>query len=759
MKKQFLYLVLLGLLCSIGNVWADTTLFDVDFSAQKNEDITTSSGSAVFVAKTYSSYNMSMGIKSGKPIKIIDSGLEFSENNYNSYTCLAIPLTLTANKKVTATITLASSGKVKYNWASGNLPSTPNAGSGTAYSTASTTNTLEYTPTSAGNYVLYLGRNGSNDGKVIKSIVITQETSSKTASSASFTVTAPSITLPGTSTYMQSATTADGYDGVVSYELSNNTCGATIEGTTVTVTKAGSVKVTATAPETTNFDLSTASYTLTVTDPRTVITGAWSSNAPIIEKNDANPTIPAFSITTEGVTKGTQCNVSYSIVSDEENIISVDDNGISGLLTSKEATATVRATVTVASGYTNDYVVNTSNYDCVITVCVFVDPTITFNTTTHKKGGSALDLSKLFTSNSSGEVTYSVVDAGGTGATISDGKFSASAAIGIATIQASQIAAGGYNAKAVTTSIYVTNADWVGQLSSFTRENDTYTFDQFPEVKVQDKKIYIEIPSASIAGSVYFKGSGAASDRHLYIYKTNGTVKDETRGIEYKKAYESVDFTDSDILTENGKYYLVFGTGDDYKAVGAKYTISSFSGTISASGWNTFSASCPLDLESITGGTAYVASAAADGNVTLTTTTEKVAAETGLMIKGTVGATFTISTTSDDATFSGANLLVGLPNGGTVVKNDNNYVFGWSDPADPGFYLVNDAQPVLGAGKAYLHTAVALAPGLRIVEGENNATDTQCVENSSVVVKFIENGQLLIKRDGIVYDAMGHVIR
>lgn len=182
-------------------------------------------------------------------------------------------------------------------------------------------------------------------------------------------------------------------------------------------------------------------------------------------------------------------------------------------------------------------------------------------------------------------------------------------------------------------------------------------------------------------------------------------------------------------------------------------------GTISASGWNTFSNSYNLDLSTITNGTAYVASAAADGNVTLTSTDAKVAAGTGLMIKGTPDAAFTISTTSDDATFSGANLLVGLPNGGTVVKNDNNYVFGWSDPADPGFYLVNDAQPVLGAGKAYLHTAVALAPGLRIVEGENNATDTQCVENSSVVVKFIENGQLLIKRDGIVYDAMGHVIR
>lgn len=171
------FFTLLVLTMGIGQVWADTTLFDVDFSAQTNESITTSNSSATFVAKTYSGYNMSMGIKSGKPINIIDAGLEFTSNNYNSYTCLAIPLTLTANNKVTATITLASSGKVKYAWVSGSLPSTPNAGSGTAYGTAGTTNTLEYTPTSAGNYVLYLGRNGASDGKVIKSIVITQASS------------------------------------------------------------------------------------------------------------------------------------------------------------------------------------------------------------------------------------------------------------------------------------------------------------------------------------------------------------------------------------------------------------------------------------------------------------------------------------------------------------------------------------------------------------------------------------------------------
>ena len=57
-------------------------------------------------------------------------------------------------------------------------------------------------------------------------------------------------------------------DGTVGYTLSENTCGASIKGATVTFTKAGSVRVTATATDSQNFFYSesgrTASYVLTV---------------------------------------------------------------------------------------------------------------------------------------------------------------------------------------------------------------------------------------------------------------------------------------------------------------------------------------------------------------------------------------------------------------------------------------------------------------------------------------------------------------
>jgi len=88
-----------------------------------------------------------------------------------------------------------------------------------------------------------------------------------------------------------------------------------------------------------------------------------------------------------------------------------------------------------------------------------VDPTITFNNGAYTIGGSDLDLSSLFTSNSSGTVTYTVKTDGGTNASISGTSFSATAA-GTCAVTASQAAiTGTYNAKSVDANIVVSAAE------------------------------------------------------------------------------------------------------------------------------------------------------------------------------------------------------------------------------------------------------------------------------------------------------------
>ncbi len=83
------------------------------------------------------------------------------------------------------------------------------------------------------------------------------------------------------------------------------------------------------------------------------------------------------------------------------------------------------------------------------------DPTITFNNGSVNVG-KTLDLSTLFTSNSTGAVTYSITE-GNSYASI-DGSVLTGVAVGSVTVQASQAAEGIYNAKAVTTTITVNAA-------------------------------------------------------------------------------------------------------------------------------------------------------------------------------------------------------------------------------------------------------------------------------------------------------------
>ena len=198
----------------------------------------------------------------------------------------------------------------------------------------------------------------------------------------------------------------------------------------------------------------------------------------------------------------------------------------------------------------------------------------------------------------------------------------------------------------------------------------------------------------------------------------------------------------------------------------------SVSGVISPAGWSSFSSPCPLDLNTITGGKAYVASEASGSVVTLTPCFNVVAANTGVMVKGTPKAAFTINVSSADLTLPAAtNLLKGQATTSNVTASGTDgkyhYIFGYqtSDPSICGFYNLTAPTPV-SAGKAYLETTTALtvpqtgAPAIiRILDEENNATSIERLDGKTDAVKFMENGQIYILREGVVYDALGRIVK
>lgn len=79
-----------------------------------------------------------------------------------------------------------------------------------------------------------------------------------------------------------------------------------------------------------------------------------------------------------------------------------------------------------------------------------------------------------------------------------------------------------------------------------------------------------------------------------------------------------------------------------------------------------------------------------------------------------------------------------------------------------GFFKLTSATNV-PANRAYLELTVAEAASapsmIRIIDEENNATNIENIESEEKAVKFFENGQLFIKKNGITYDTLGRIVK
>ena len=158
--------------------------------------------------------------------------------------------------------------------------------------------------------------------------------------------------------------------------------------------------------------------------------------------------------------------------------------------------------------------------------------------------------------------------------------------------------------------------------------------------------------------------------------------------------------------------------------------LKSVPAVVTAAGYATFSSVYPLNLDEISGGTAYVVTSKAAGNtITLTEATGKVAAGTGLIIKGDAG-TVTIPVAGSGEAVSG-NYLVAVSANGTEVAA-GNYILGADKDGDVysnvGFYYLNETTTTLDAGQAYLSASVASEAKARLVFAAEDATGIANIE-------------------------------
>ena len=160
----------------------------------------------------------------------------------------------------------------------------------------------------------------------------------------------------------------------------------------------------------------------------------------------------------------------------------------------------------------------------------------------------------------------------------------------------------------------------------------------------------------------------------------------------------------------------------------------------------------------------YTISSVSSSSITITSTNSNViAAGTPYIIKpeaeGTVTATFSGEPT---ATLVNVDYMVGNLNATalTVEANGNNYVLS-NNELHKVVAGEQGESVTVGQYKAYFYFDGVLnaAPALRVVVAENGATAIENIEANETAVKFIENGKLFIRKNGVVYDATGAVVK
>ncbi len=225
--------------------------------------------------------------------------------------------------------------------------------------------------------------------------------------------------------------------------------------------------------------------------------------------------------------------------------------------------------------------------------------------------------------------------------------------------------------------------------------------------------------------------------------------------------------------TENTDVYAYSGNASGASMMAIKVepisSEPSFELTITSAGWASLYLDYPVVVPS--GATAYYASAISDDVITLSPIAagNVIPANSGVVVNASAN-TYHFAYSSVPETVSD-NLLKGRLYAGTTTgaaTGGKYYRLTWDgvSASSVGFaYGAEDGAAFsVGANQAYLVLSAAQlptsAPMLRFeIEGENSATNIENVEAKEKAVKFLENGQIYILRDGVVFDALGRVIR
>lgn len=266
-----------------------------------------------------------------------------------------------------------------------------------------------------------------------------------------------------------------------------------------------------------------------------------------------------------------------------------------------------------------------------------------------------------------------------------------------------------------------------------------------------------------------YAGWGECGTPTITILKGSETVKSVTLDAPEKTGNNNTDAWEAASVlfktTDAGDYKVRFSTSGGRDAFGdLELAAVAASATIGTTGWTTFASAYPLDLSGMSASTgevkAYYASSVGDSKIVMTSTeSEGVAAGTGLMLKGTAGATITIPVAISGSPIVG-NMLVGCTTETSVNASETCYVL-INNGGNAEFQSLKTNGATIPAGKAYLNTGVNASSRLTIrLDGEDptaiNTIEAADTEDGSLKDgKYLIDNKIVLVKNGVKYGANG----
>ena len=236
-----------------------------------------------------------------------------------------------------------------------------------------------------------------------------------------------------------------------------------------------------------------------------------------------------------------------------------------------------------------------------------------------------------------------------------------------------------------------------------------------------------------------------ATTYHLYFDDVTGTVN-----LYDKKTGAPVP------VTEGGDYEFTISNEEKNSLLNDRFYINydptAYVTTVTTNAYGYASFSYTEDLKLATAG-AKLYTGAISGEALDMTEVDYVKAGEGVIVKGAANTTYNLVAGTGTSVY-GANALIASAN--------------WTAATEDAYFLVgNEFKKYTGtedvpAGKAYLiYTAGGANPApRRIVMRFNNTTAVEDVETEAVQpVKFIENGEIFIRRGNEVYNLQGQLVK